>query len=219
MWAKVAEELQVPWRAAEAMHWQLGEADMAHRAGVVPFSLTSSTAESTARQPVLGPAAYLQHRNQVTHYPAPSSSWAEYDMLLRPPPPPLASVSAPEFIPTLSQEQEHNYYTTGSSHVLIGNQGQPRPAPPPSPDRHTTVTWPHPDSTELPTCSDDSWAGWPSSQRRLLAKQPGSPITTKKPKKTDYPTSSAQKRGRRSRRNGGVASVGFLRGVRSGPRR
>ncbi|KAK3315305.1 MYB DNA-binding domain-containing protein [Apodospora peruviana] len=40
MWAKVAEEMQVPWRAAEAMHWQLGEVDMARRAGVVPFSLT-----------------------------------------------------------------------------------------------------------------------------------------------------------------------------------
>jgi hypothetical protein len=39
MWAKVAEEMAVPWRAAEAMHWQLGEADMARRAGVVPFSL------------------------------------------------------------------------------------------------------------------------------------------------------------------------------------
>jgi len=41
MWAKVAEEMQVPWRAAEAMHWQLGESDMARRAGVVPFSLSS----------------------------------------------------------------------------------------------------------------------------------------------------------------------------------
>jgi hypothetical protein len=29
MWSKVAEEMAVPWRAAEAMHWQLGEADMA----------------------------------------------------------------------------------------------------------------------------------------------------------------------------------------------
>jgi hypothetical protein len=33
--------MAVPWRAAEAMHWQLGEADMARRAGVVPFSLSS----------------------------------------------------------------------------------------------------------------------------------------------------------------------------------
>lgn len=44
MWAKVAEEMQVPWRAAEAMHWQLGEVDMARRAGVVPFSLTPAAA-------------------------------------------------------------------------------------------------------------------------------------------------------------------------------
>lgn len=41
MWAKVAEEMQVPWRAAEAMHWQLGESEMARRAGVVPFSLAA----------------------------------------------------------------------------------------------------------------------------------------------------------------------------------
>ncbi|KAK3305055.1 uncharacterized protein B0T15DRAFT_397702, partial [Chaetomium strumarium] len=43
MWQRVAKELQVPWRAAEAMHWQLGEADMAIRAGVVPFSRNIAT--------------------------------------------------------------------------------------------------------------------------------------------------------------------------------
>lgn len=48
MWAKVAEEMQVPWRAAEAMHWQLGEADMARRAGVVPFSLSSANVAQEA---------------------------------------------------------------------------------------------------------------------------------------------------------------------------
>jgi hypothetical protein len=42
MWAKVAEEMQVPWRAAEAIHWQIGEAEMARRAGVVPFALSST---------------------------------------------------------------------------------------------------------------------------------------------------------------------------------
>jgi len=46
MWSKVAEEMAVPWRAAEAMHWQLGEADMARRAGVVPFSLSSVTMDT-----------------------------------------------------------------------------------------------------------------------------------------------------------------------------
>ncbi|SPO03429.1 related to DRPLA protein [Cephalotrichum gorgonifer] len=47
MWAKVAEEMAVPWRAAEAMHWQLGEAEMARRAGVVPFTLSSANAIDT----------------------------------------------------------------------------------------------------------------------------------------------------------------------------
>ncbi|KAL2019460.1 hypothetical protein VTK56DRAFT_9665 [Thermocarpiscus australiensis] len=50
MWAKVAEEMQVPWRAAEAMHWQLGEADMARRAGVVPFSLNMTSNEPQGPQ-------------------------------------------------------------------------------------------------------------------------------------------------------------------------
>ncbi|KAI1135892.1 hypothetical protein F5Y05DRAFT_164661 [Hypoxylon sp. FL0543] len=46
MWTKVSEEMGIPWRAAEAMHWQLGEQDMARRAGVTqPFSLATSAAE------------------------------------------------------------------------------------------------------------------------------------------------------------------------------
>ncbi|KAI1825705.1 hypothetical protein F4861DRAFT_162260 [Xylaria intraflava] len=47
MWAKVAEEMAIPWRAAEAMHWHLGEQDMARRAGVTPFSLSAQTLETT----------------------------------------------------------------------------------------------------------------------------------------------------------------------------
>lgn len=47
MWGTLAAELGIPWRAAEAMHWQLGEADMARRAGVVPFSLASTSGSST----------------------------------------------------------------------------------------------------------------------------------------------------------------------------
>ncbi|KAI1175740.1 hypothetical protein F4777DRAFT_302263 [Nemania sp. FL0916] len=46
MWAKVAEEMAIPWRAAEAMHWQLGEQDMARRAGVTPFALSSQTLDT-----------------------------------------------------------------------------------------------------------------------------------------------------------------------------
>ncbi|RMJ25417.1 hypothetical protein PHISP_03695 [Aspergillus sp. HF37] len=48
MWSKVAEEMAIPWRAAEAMHWQLGEQEMARRAGVVPFSLSSAAVDPPA---------------------------------------------------------------------------------------------------------------------------------------------------------------------------
>lgn len=41
MWSKIAEEMTIPWRAAEAMHWQMGEHEMARRAGVTPFALTN----------------------------------------------------------------------------------------------------------------------------------------------------------------------------------
>ncbi|PCD21939.1 hypothetical protein AU210_015742 [Fusarium oxysporum f. sp. radicis-cucumerinum] len=49
IWAKVAEEMAVPWRAVEAMHWQLGEKDMARRAGVIPFSLSAANAKGNNR--------------------------------------------------------------------------------------------------------------------------------------------------------------------------
>lgn len=46
MWSKIAEEMAIPWRAAEAMHWQIGELDMARRAGVTPFTLNPSSDQS-----------------------------------------------------------------------------------------------------------------------------------------------------------------------------
>ena len=42
--------MAVPWRAAEAMHWQLGDLDIARRAGVVPFSLSGASMD-VARRP------------------------------------------------------------------------------------------------------------------------------------------------------------------------
>ncbi|KAH6656741.1 myb-like DNA-binding domain-containing protein [Truncatella angustata] len=45
MWAKVAEEMAVPWRAVEAMHWKMGEDEMARRAGVSPFILNASATD------------------------------------------------------------------------------------------------------------------------------------------------------------------------------
>ncbi|KAG5965256.1 hypothetical protein E4U56_001854 [Claviceps arundinis] len=66
MWSKVAEELAVPWRAAEAMHWALGEADMARRAGVIPFALAAANLESGPRAAPTTPRTSFQYQ---THEP------------------------------------------------------------------------------------------------------------------------------------------------------
>jgi hypothetical protein len=47
MWAPLAAEIGHPWRAVEAMHWKIGEMDMAHRAGIMPFSLASTSPSAT----------------------------------------------------------------------------------------------------------------------------------------------------------------------------
>ncbi|KAL8366098.1 hypothetical protein RB595_004733 [Gaeumannomyces hyphopodioides] len=67
MWAKVAEEMQVPWRAVEAMHWQIGEQDMARRAGVVAFSL-SGAAENPHHQRA-SPSRSHHHPQSHGHMP------------------------------------------------------------------------------------------------------------------------------------------------------
>jgi hypothetical protein len=49
MWSKIAEEMTLPLRPVEAMHWEIGELGMAQRAGVTSFRL-SSLAEAAACQ-------------------------------------------------------------------------------------------------------------------------------------------------------------------------
>lgn len=48
MWEKLAKEMQLPWRAAEAMHWQIGETEMATRANVPVFHLAGQSSGSGA---------------------------------------------------------------------------------------------------------------------------------------------------------------------------
>ncbi|OAA66473.1 myb DNA-binding domain containing protein [Niveomyces insectorum RCEF 264] len=54
------------------MHWQLGEADMARRAGVTPFSLTATAIEPSSSQQLLRRSPprglYQQHQQTHTHH-------------------------------------------------------------------------------------------------------------------------------------------------------
>jgi hypothetical protein len=53
MWEKIAKEMQLPWRAAEAMHWQIGEVEMAQRANVPVFHLMGQGSSSSTSQGAL----------------------------------------------------------------------------------------------------------------------------------------------------------------------
>jgi hypothetical protein len=45
MWKQVTEEISLPCKAVEDIHWPVGKEDMARRAGIMPFS----TAEALIR--------------------------------------------------------------------------------------------------------------------------------------------------------------------------
>lgn len=89
MWARVAEEMAVPWRAAEAMHWQLGEAEMARRAGVVPFSLTTvSTNDPSSSHRRHSPSRGHSHAHShgsISRDPGMSSRYGRGQMVPVPP--------------------------------------------------------------------------------------------------------------------------------------
>src|SRR5215469_13594359 len=54
MWEMVASELGLPWRAVEAMHWQMGAEDMAARANERVFQPQSSSNTKVPRSPPSG---------------------------------------------------------------------------------------------------------------------------------------------------------------------
>lgn len=51
MWEKISKEMQLPWRAAEAMHWQIGEVEMAQRANVPVFHLAGQHGPDRSQEP------------------------------------------------------------------------------------------------------------------------------------------------------------------------
>ncbi|POS87579.1 hypothetical protein EPUL_001803, partial [Erysiphe pulchra] len=138
IWAKVAEEMAVPWRAAEAMHWQLGEADMARRAGVTPFSLSSGTTDMV-------PSTTSQ-RNSPNRGRSLSQNQALVQTLTADPRIPNQFSSPPSHIygsvrtsslSPQSSNQSHKtaskYASSTSSRTTVRRESTPRSVPPTSP--------------------------------------------------------------------------------------
>ncbi|KAH8677405.1 myb-like DNA-binding domain-containing protein [Xylariales sp. PMI_506] len=138
MWAKVAEEMAVPWRAAEAMHWQLGEQDMARRAGVTPFSLASVTSDNVQQGGArASPRGHSHSRSQGSIFRDPIDPVRGYGrgMPTIPPIPPARSLGpttrkdpGPPPLPTHHEHVEGlGYPHHGGPLAPIQPPGQPRP--------------------------------------------------------------------------------------------
>ncbi|EAW07982.1 MYB DNA-binding domain protein [Aspergillus clavatus NRRL 1] len=114
MWSKVAEEMAIPWRAAEAMHWQLGEQEMARRAGVVPFSLSSAAIDP--------PTTRIRRASTSLSRPRKGSTSRTI------PPPQLPSVEeltagVPAFAPAPPYPPPRDAYQFGRPLDLAGSHG------------------------------------------------------------------------------------------------
>lgn len=127
MWAKVAEEMAIPWRAAEAMHWQLGEQDMARRAGVVPFALSAVTLENAQPR---GPARGHSHSHSQGSLPRDVMATPRVYGRAGPPVPPGRGLAArkdtapPPMHAHLEHGQSYDYTPQGGPLAPIQAQSQ-----------------------------------------------------------------------------------------------
>ncbi|KAI9158429.1 Myb-related protein A [Paramyrothecium foliicola] len=138
MWAKVAEELACPWRAAEAMHWHMGELEMARRAGVTPFSLTAVNVEGGHRHSPARTHSHTQSQGNIQREMVPPQS--PHSMYNRPQPVPVMPATRPPPVrrdhhhapppppPSMIPEPTEMYYSPGPGLPPIQNQPQPRGA-------------------------------------------------------------------------------------------
>lgn len=74
MWEKIAKEMQLPWRAAEAMHWQIGEVEMATRANVAVFHLSGQ--QQQQQQQAAFAQGFVAGSDARTSSTPPSSQYA-----------------------------------------------------------------------------------------------------------------------------------------------
>ncbi|KJZ75061.1 hypothetical protein HIM_05547 [Hirsutella minnesotensis 3608] len=199
MWAKVAEELAVPWRAAEAMHWQLGEADMARRAGVVPFSLAAVNVEGGQRSTPRSSGHFQPPEVVARHLtpPSPRSMYARSQPLpampmsqaIRGEPMPPQPQPGPTLPPSMGPDHGEVYYTAGPGLAPIQTQGQPRnPGPLPSLAELTTGVSPYGTPLERPRSGP---LGPPPKHGPMMHTAPGGyeTIESSRPKRRASPDS------------------------------
>src|SRR5271154_637393 len=119
MWSKIAEEMSIPWRAAEAMHWQMGEQEMARRAGVTPFSLTANSGLPFVPMTTLPPRSHMRSSSAAPR--------GTRDPVLRTGPPQLPSVAElTSGLPAYATLPPPMYYPRTTSSDLYHHSTAPR---------------------------------------------------------------------------------------------
>ncbi|PSN58611.1 hypothetical protein BS50DRAFT_648149 [Corynespora cassiicola Philippines] len=111
MWLKISNEMGIPWRSAESMHWQLGEQEMSARANAPVFQLhPSATGLGSPPQESVTPAPYgFTPTDAAQLIPSsPSQGPTQHH-----PPPPLSPVQA---VPTDQTTSYHQRTDSNSSH-------------------------------------------------------------------------------------------------------
>ncbi|KAF2274178.1 uncharacterized protein EI97DRAFT_381703 [Westerdykella ornata] len=72
MWQKIATEMKIPWRTAEAMHWKLGQEEMHNRANAPVFQLHPSAHSAMPSAPAPPPQNLTAiNTGQLVPSPAP----------------------------------------------------------------------------------------------------------------------------------------------------
>lgn len=130
MWSKVAEELGVPWRAAEAMHWQMGEMEMTRRAGSSPFVLApqktdpaqrNATVRRPGSQPLVQESSSREYLPYGTRPPYTGYSTSSDAQIAMPVP---YTVSQPT--------REPSAYSSNNTPIMRPSSTAPAPPPAPS---------------------------------------------------------------------------------------
>ena len=92
MWQMIADEMDVPWRTIEEMHWRIGKIGMAQRANVAVFSLAGQDCARTD-VPDASPAMRSDAPNSVSSsYEANSATTA-----------PVSTSSTTNLLPSLRE--------------------------------------------------------------------------------------------------------------------
>ncbi|KAK6845116.1 hypothetical protein PG995_015226 [Apiospora arundinis] len=192
MWAKVAEEMAIPWRAAEAMHWQLGEHDMARRAGVVPFALSAVNLDSAQAKDPRGVIATRTHK-EVFH-----ATWsAQREVTARPIV--TRKESMPPHMPShLEHGPNYDYAPPGGPLAPIQAQSQQRPGMLPGLAELTTGVSPYSTpaySIGIPSVSPaQSATASPGPFIPAMAYPPLEPAGSKRRRSPDFTQGEANRR-------------------------